>query len=229
MGKGIARWDRPGASASAAGRRAGRASAVRGLGTTVLALVAATLLTLGVLFHDPRALAGGAALGVGAWWCRPTPDPGRWQRGADGEWATAQLLAGLPRRFVVLHDRRLPGGRGNLDHIVIGPSGVWVVDSKARQARLRVRRGQVWAGDYPIDVEPVTKQATALEQSLGVPVGAVVAVHGTGMRRRGKRVGEVRVLPASRVTRRLRRGRRLGRAEVVSLATAADRLFHRCL
>jgi hypothetical protein len=204
------------------------AAAARRLGTTALALGGATLLSLGLLFHDPGVVGGAAVLGMSAWWCRPRPDPGRWHRGAEGEQATARLLANLPRRFVVLHDRRLPGRRGNLDHVVIGPSGVWVVDSKARQAPLRVRRGQVWAGDHPIDVDPVTAQAAILEHSLGVPVGAIVAVHGSGLRRRGKNVGGVRVVPAARLTRRLRRGRQLGRADVVALVALVDRLFPRC-
>lgn len=204
------------------------AAAARKLGTVGLALGGVTLLGSGLLLHDHRAVVVAAILAVGAWWCRPRPDPGRWHRGAEGEQATARLLAALPRRFVVLHDRRLPGRRGNLDHVVIGPSGVWVVDSKARQARLRVRRGQVWAGDHPIDVDPVSKQAAALERSLRRPIGAIVAVHGSGLRRRGKKVGRVRVVPAARLTRRLRRGRQLGRADVVALAALVDRLFPRC-
>jgi len=31
---------------------------------------------------------------------------------------------------VVLHDRAIPGSRANIDHIGIGPTGVWVIDTK---------------------------------------------------------------------------------------------------
>lgn len=31
---------------------------------------------------------------------------------------------------IVLHDRRMPRGHGNIDHIAVGASGVFVVDSK---------------------------------------------------------------------------------------------------
>lgn len=167
----------------------------------------------------------GVAPALAAWWGRADPDPARWERGATGEAATAALLQRLPKSFVILHDRRLPGTRGNIDHIVVGSTGVWVVDSKARRARVRVRRGQVWAGRYPIDVEPVRRQAAGVEATLGVAVRPVVAVHGQGLRRRGKEVDGVVVLPARRLVRLLRRRRRWGRTAVGSVAASADRLF----
>src|SRR5713226_7542656 len=59
-------------------------------------------------------------------------DPGRaWRRGARGERETAKELRPLTRRgWVVLHDRVIPGCPGNVDHIVVGPTGIHVVDSK---------------------------------------------------------------------------------------------------
>ena len=53
-----------------------------------------------------------------------------WERGAVGEELMAQRLKDLPETFQVLHDRRIPGTRANIDHIAIGPSGVWVIDAK---------------------------------------------------------------------------------------------------
>jgi hypothetical protein len=61
---------------------------------------------------------------------------------------------------------------------------------------------------------------------LGVTVRPIVAVHGTGLRRRGGRAGGVRVVPADRVDRRLRRGRtRLERGRVDELAALAATVF----
>jgi hypothetical protein len=52
-----------------------------------------------------------------------------WQQGAWGEQSTAKVLRPLERSgWVVLHD--LPAGRGNVDQIVIGPGGVFLLDSK---------------------------------------------------------------------------------------------------
>lgn len=53
-----------------------------------------------------------------------------WERGAVGEELMAQRLSDLPDTFRVLHDRRIPGTRANIDHIVTAPSGVWVIDAK---------------------------------------------------------------------------------------------------
>ena len=43
----------------------------------------------------------------------------------------------------VLHDRRIPGTRANIDHLVVTPGGIWVVDSKRYKGRpeLRVEGG----------------------------------------------------------------------------------------
>ena len=52
-----------------------------------------------------------------------------WQDGAIGEQWTGKALRPLEARgWVVLHD--LPGERGNLDHVVVGPGGVFLLDSK---------------------------------------------------------------------------------------------------
>lgn len=53
-----------------------------------------------------------------------------WERGAIGEEMMARRLADLPATFRVLHDRQIPGGRANIDHIAIGPTGIWVIDAK---------------------------------------------------------------------------------------------------
>ena len=162
-----------------------------------------------------------------AWLLRPRPDPERWLRGAAGEEATARLLARLPaRQWVVRHDLRIPGSRANLDHLVIGPSGVWVVDTKTTRAEVRARWGTVRFGGRRLDPEPTRWEAEVVADRLGVPVRALIVVHGPGLRRRGRRCGGVRVLPAAGLTRRLRRGRRhLAPAEIVELARRAERAF----
>ena len=177
------------------------------------------------------AAAAAGVLGLAAR-VRPERDPERWLRGAEGERATAGVLGTLPRRFVVGHDLAVPGSRGNIDHLVIGPVGVFVVDSKAYRSQVRVRRGRVWAGEWPLDTGPVAGQADQLEWALGVPVTPIVAIHGSGLRKRGVVDGGVRVVPASRLMRVVGRRRpswpfrsssgRLGRGEVRALAAKAD-------
>jgi len=48
----------------------------------------------------------------------------------------------LPRRLWILHDRRIPGSRANIDHIVVAPSGVWIIDAKRYSDQLVQRRGK---------------------------------------------------------------------------------------
>ena len=67
-----------------------------------------------------------------------------WERGALGEELLARRLTDLPDTFRVLHDRRIPGTRANIDHIAIGPTGVWVIDAKRyvdKRPALRVEGG----------------------------------------------------------------------------------------
>jgi hypothetical protein len=63
-----------------------------------------------------------------------------WERGAQGEVAVARALADLPEGWVALHDLAWPGRqRANLDHVVVGPGGVFVVDAKNWSGRVEVR------------------------------------------------------------------------------------------
>jgi ribosomal protein S27E len=67
-----------------------------------------------------------------------------WATGARGEELLGVRLDGLAGKGVrVLHDRRIPGSKANIDHIAVAPSGVYVIDAKKYQGRpdLRVEGG----------------------------------------------------------------------------------------
>lgn len=64
------------------------------------------------------------------------------RRGELGEKAVA---ASLTKRTadgpsIVLHDRRMPRGRGNVDHVAISPTGVFVIDAKHYCGKVCVER-----------------------------------------------------------------------------------------
>jgi hypothetical protein len=61
-----------------------------------------------------------------------------WGIGARGEELLAAALAAVPG-LIVLHDRRVPATRGNIDHIVISPAGVFVVDAKHYEGMIEIR------------------------------------------------------------------------------------------
>lgn len=67
-----------------------------------------------------------------------------WDVGARGEERLGNALNQMSSETLrVLHDRRIPGTRANIDHIVVVPSGIYVIDSKKYNGRpnLRVEGG----------------------------------------------------------------------------------------
>jgi hypothetical protein len=64
-----------------------------------------------------------------------------WAKGGRGEEELGAVLDGLAGdRCVTLHDRRIPGTRANLDHIVVTPERVFVVDAKRYDGEVRTHR-----------------------------------------------------------------------------------------
>ena len=130
---------RPGASAQAEYRR--RRAAELAAWTRTLPWRAAIVLTAGaaVWLLAAQVLPGlsalaGVAVAAGLAWrlrFRVSADTLAWRRGAAGERRTARLLAPLERRgWAVLHDLAIPGTQANIDHLVIGPGGVLVIDTQ---------------------------------------------------------------------------------------------------
>jgi hypothetical protein len=68
-----------------------------------------------------------------------------WAQGAPGEELVGRKLDELTDRGVLLlHDRRIPPGRTNIDHIAISAAGVFVIDAKrykGKRPTLRVQGG----------------------------------------------------------------------------------------
>jgi hypothetical protein len=205
---------RPGASAHAEYRRrqaAERVTWIQSLPWRVAVVLAAgvTAGLLGAQVAPDLAglLAVVAAAGLG--WrlrFRVSQDTLAWRRGARGERRTAHLLARLERRgWAVLHDLAIPGTQANIDHLVVGPGGVLVIDSKQYRGRLRLDRyGMVWHGRH-LMVSALRKalwQADQADEVLGVAdvqVAAIVALHGASVPWGRLEADGVTVVPARRV------------------------------
>jgi Nuclease-related domain len=210
---------RPGGSAHARWRQlraAEWAAWTRTLPWRVAAILGAGVAgaVLGSLLAARLALVLGGLVAVVAGWglrFRPSPNAVAWRRGAAGERHTARLLAPLERHgWAILHDLAVPGSRANLDHLVIGPGGVFVIDSKQYRGRLKVDRfGRLWRGRYPLTptLRTVSFEADHAAQTLpdpGVAVLPVVVLHGAQVPW-GKVVSDgVPVLPARRLPSVLR-------------------------
>ena len=87
-----------------------------------------------------------------------------------------------------LHDCAWASGdRQSLDHVVIGPGGVFVIDDKQMSSEVRTGTdGRVWSGGVGLDseIDNALARAEAVASLVGTPVTAVLALHGsqvTGM------------------------------------------------
>src|SRR5215211_5244002 len=158
---------------------------------------------------------------------RPSEQARTWQRGAQGERRTARLLDRLTRDgFVVFHDLAVPGNTSaNVDHLVIGPSGVFVIDSKQWTGQVRQGAdGLVWHNHYRLDrtLETVRWEAETVSRLLGTRATALVCVHGAQVHGGGEAQG-VAIMPAGRLRDALGQDRVLSDADVQLLAAAARR------
>lgn len=133
----------------------------------------------------------------------------RHDRGATGEEQVGRLLESLPRRhWRVLHDVRI--ARGNVDHIAIGPPGIFTVETKSHPGPIRVR--EVHGGL----LRQAQAQGALLERVLQEPVEPLIVFSRAWVDRPLSRRKGVRLLPARMMVRYLsRRSARLSHRQVL--------------
>jgi hypothetical protein len=170
---------------------------------TVRRLRMRTLVTLGVLavatallgrtfgLHDARFLASEVALLVSMFvisrYVLPLVE--RRDRGAAGEEHVGGLLEELSEGgWCVIHDASL--GRGNVDHILIGPPGVFTVETKSHPGPVRVARV------HGATLAQAQAQRRAIEEVTGLRVEPLIVFSRAWVDRPMARRKGVRVLPA---------------------------------
>jgi hypothetical protein len=127
-----------------------------------------------------------------------------WSKGARGERRTAAYLEPLLKRgFVVLHDRQLPGSRANLDHIAVGPTGIFVIETKFISGTIEVLNDRLFVSDHDREgyVEQVYREAIGTQVALGDQLNAlrltvtpVLCIHGARTPFFDRTVGGVRLV-----------------------------------
>jgi Nuclease-related domain len=233
---------RPGGSAQATWRRmraAERAAWIRTLPWRVAVIlgIGAGGGVLGSQLAPRLGLVIAALAAAVAGWAlrfRPSPDAVAWRRGAAGERRTARLLDPLERQgWAILHDLAIPGSRANLDHLVIGPGGVFVIDSKQYRGQLPLdASGRLWHGRYPLApalraVDFEADQAAQVLPDPDVVVVPIVAVHGPQVPWGKVVMNGVPVVAARRLPSMLRAlPAVLGPERVAGLADQARVRFH---
>jgi hypothetical protein len=90
------------------------------------------------------------------------------QSGARGETAVGAYLdrRGVNRSAILLHDRRMPGGRGNIDHLAIAPKGVFVIDAKNHSGKVSVRKPLFGRAKLRVAGRDRTRYISGLERQL---------------------------------------------------------------
>jgi Nuclease-related domain len=125
---------------------------------------------------------------VVAWWrlrFRPSVGASIWRRQAALQRRTAEALQPLEQDgYLILHDITLPGWPASLDHLVVGATGIWVIESRrgrlapprtgtppwrANAAAAGLLRGLRWKAAAIAD---------ALADAASIPVRPLLCVHG---------------------------------------------------
>jgi hypothetical protein len=163
---------------------------------------------------------------------RPSTD--RWRVGSEAEERVGRLLdRAVGGAGFVLHDRSVPHGRANLDHVAVVASGVWVIDTKrtrgpvrrARAAGRRFgRRTLVVNGRDRRDLVAAAHRQRNLVRSVAGPGTAVRAVLcfadvAWGRHRRQVWIEGVLITRPKALARVLTAGGPLGPGERLALAT----------
>ncbi len=101
-----------------------------------------------------------------------------WNTGALGEERLGNRLNELSNDSLrVLHDRRIPGTRANIDHLAVTPTGIWVIDAKKYKGRpalkaqggvfrQRVEKLRVGSRDCNSLVDGMLRQVNVVESVL---------------------------------------------------------------
>jgi len=98
-----------------------------------------------------------------------------WRTGAVGEERLGRFFASnLPESVIALHDRRIPGSRANIDHILVAPNGIWVIDAKLYRGKVERRTlGPIWRREPAVFV--AGRDRTKLIHGMARQVAAVRA------------------------------------------------------
>jgi hypothetical protein len=156
----------------------------------------------------------------------------RWSKGANGEEKVARALEALAPGYFVLHDRGIPGSKANIDHVVVGPPGVFIVETKNVAGRVTVEGGRLRvAGREKGYVEQAWREAVAVQSaaaetfaSLGIDVKPLLCFTRDGLPRKATSAEGVPLLSPRGVVSTIRSmPSRLDPEQVAALHELLDR------
>lgn len=168
-----------------------------------------------------------------------------WATGAAGEEELALFLSRRCPGVIVLHDRRMPRSRANIDHLAIAPLGIYVIDAKRYKGKIEVLKP--FFGDAKLIirgrdktklVDGLERQAQAVEVAAdgvapGVPVTACFCFLNPAGQTGGGGIPLLRTLSIRehalftprRLTKRLNQPGDLGLEQIQAIAAALAQHF----
>ena len=162
----------------------------------------------------------------------PVPtEAASWYTGTLGEMRVGALLRGLSSEWTVLHSIPIGTRGSDIDHVVIGPGGVFTINTKRHRAK------QIWLGEHRLLVSghktdhlrnarsEAERASLLLGRALGthvkvVPMVVLVAIGQMTIRQRPV---DVAVLRDSQLVRWLRKRKRVLLPEQVDSISRAAR------
>ncbi|MFA9444468.1 NERD domain-containing protein [Egicoccus sp. AB-alg6-2] len=102
-------------------------------------------------------------------------DERSWRRGAEGEEVVARRLERLPRPWAVVHDLTVGRRGANLDHLVLGPAGIFVLNTKNLTGCLTVYDHAVLQNGHKTAFVPAAlREARTVQDRLSTALGRPV-------------------------------------------------------
>lgn len=167
-----------------------------------------------------------------------SPDSWPWYKGALGEIAVGRILAGLGPDWLVLHAVPVGTGSTDIDHVLVGPAGVFTINTKnhSGQSVWVAGRTLMVAGTKTRHLYNSAHEAARASKLLSTAVGTEVHVTGVVVIMEPKtltikaRSEQVAVVTERQLLGWLNRcSHKLGPEEVARIASAAvlARTWHR--
>ena len=98
-------------------------------------------------------------------------------KGARGEEMVAGELAHLPASWTILNGVLLPDGR-DVDHVAVGPQGIFVIETKHWSGEVSVAGAQILANGRPLERSPVEQVRRAVNAVARAAEVRPDALHG---------------------------------------------------
>ncbi|MFP7761373.1 nuclease-related domain-containing protein [Marisediminicola sp. LYQ134] len=152
-----------------------------------------------------------------------------WYQGALGELEVGRMLAALPDDYTVFHSVPVGTGRADIDHLVVGPGGVFTINTKHHRGRNVWVAGTTFmvSGQRQPHIRRSSREAAGVTATLRRRLPAapaargVIAVVGAKQLRITAAPADVTVLDAARLRRWIMKQKRMLAPDALAATVAA--------